>query len=75
MSKAVDIIIEDLENNPKDWVQREFSLDNDSKKWEIWTSNVPFINMEIHRPKRFIGLIDKTRLQLAVYRWHRNAAI
>lgn len=69
--KPVNQIISSLETEPEKWRQTEYTLDHENGT-EIWTSNLPYLNIGIYRPRRKIGFIDKIRLQLAVNKWHRQ---
>lgn len=73
--KLVDQVIFLLESEPQEWIQGDYTLKNSKREIEIWTSNVPFFNTEIYRPIRKISLINKIKLQLAVYRWHKRPLI
>ena len=69
--KPVDQVIASLEHEPEKWTQDDYTLAHENGT-EIWTANAPFLNIDIYRPRRKISLIDKFRLQMAVYRWHRK---
>lgn len=60
-----------LDTEPNQWTQGDYTLSHKNGV-SIWTANVPYLNIEIYRPKRKTGFIDRIRLQIAVNRWHRR---
>jgi hypothetical protein len=67
----VDQVINLLADDPGGWTQGELTLGH-KDGIEIWTSNIPYLNIGIYKPSRNIGFIDGIRLQLAVNRWHKQ---
>ena len=70
--KPVEQIINSLDTEPEKWSQGDYTLRHNEKGVEIWTSNMPYVNVGIYQPKRKVGFFDKIRLQLAVNRWHNK---
>ncbi len=74
-NKSLEQVIKLLEEDVGGWVQGNYTLNNKEAGIRIWTANMPYLNCNIHEPKRHIGFIGGIRLQLAVNKWHREVGL
>jgi hypothetical protein len=72
--KPVDQIISSLRAEPELWKQGAHTLSHKNGT-EVWTANLPYLDVGIYNPSRRLGLFDKIRLQLAINTWHKEPLI
>ena len=59
-----------LEDRPEDWIQGNHTLFDTRSMVEIWTSNVPILDLTFHRPHKVrLSLYEKLALHKALKRW------